>query len=130
MNRAVLLVLSTLVLATSAHAQLFRRQPSNEQQEQLMRQLQQQGAGGMQGFQMPSREEMEQLQRDSAEMQRLSTEMQRLQRLGRYDEAQALSKRLDELMQCRPDVAHARAAAWAALRRSCGSCRPARCPKA
>ena len=67
-----------------------------------MRQLQQQGAGGMQGFQMPTREEMEQMQRDSAEMQRLSTELQRLQRLGRYDEAQALSKRLDELMNSGP----------------------------
>ena len=95
-----MLILSTLVVASSAHAQLFRRNPSNEQLQQQMQQMQ--GAQGMQGFQMPSREEMEQLQRDSAEMQRLSTEMQRLQRLGRYDEAQVLSKRLDELMNSGP----------------------------
>ena len=100
MKRAVLLILSTSVVATSAQAQLFRRNPSNEQLQQQMQQMQ--GAQGMQGFQMPSREEMEQLQRDSAEMQRLSTEMQRLQRLGRYDEAQVLSKRLDELMASGP----------------------------
>jgi CHAT domain-containing protein/tetratricopeptide (TPR) repeat protein len=35
-------------------------------------------------------------------MQRLTTEMQRLQRLGRFDEAQALGRRVDELMSKGP----------------------------
>lgn len=99
MKRAVLLVLGTSIVASSAHAQFFRRNPSNEQLQQMQ---QMQGAPGMQGMQMPSPEEMQQLQRDAAEMQTLSTEIQRLQRLGRYDEAKALSKRLDELMSSGP----------------------------
>ncbi len=96
MKRAVLLIVGTSVIAASAHAQFFRRGPSDEQLRQ-MQQMQ-----GMQGMQMPSREEAAQMQRDAAEMQRLLPEIQRLQRLGRFDEAQVLSKRLDELMSSGP----------------------------
>jgi len=51
---------------------------------------------------MPSREQMEQMQRDAAEMQTLTKELERLQRLGRFDEAQAVAKQLDELMKRGP----------------------------
>jgi hypothetical protein len=87
LRAAVFLLLTTSVFAPPAHAQLFRRAPSDD----ALRQMQQM-QGGMQ---MPSREELEQMQRDAAEMQRLHTEMERLRNLGRYDEAQALAKRLD-----------------------------------
>ncbi len=90
-------IVAGLLLAAwvvTAQAQLFRRGPSDEQLRQM-----QQMQGGMQ---MPSKEEMAQMQRDAAEAQTLLTEMQRLQRLGRYDEAQVLSKRLDELMNSGP----------------------------
>lgn len=89
MTRAVVSLILVAWLA-AAEAQLFRRGPTDEQ----LRQMQQQG----QSFQMPSREEMEQMQRDAAEMQRLQKDLERAQRLGRFDEAQAIAKRLDELM--------------------------------
>jgi len=97
LNRAVLLlVLSTWVVAASAQFP-FGRGISREQMEQMQRQQ-----GGMQSMPMPTREEAAQMQRDAAEMQRLGSEIERLQRLGRYDEAQVLSKRLDELMNSGP----------------------------
>jgi CHAT domain-containing protein len=77
LKRAVVLILGAWIAASPAHAQ-------------------------MQGMRIPTPQEMQQLQRDAAEMQTLMTEMQRLQRLGRYDEAQALGRRLDELMKSGP----------------------------
>jgi CHAT domain-containing protein len=77
LKRAVVLILGAWVAASPALAQ-------------------------MQGMRIPTPQEMQQLQRDAAEMQTLMTEIQRLQRLGRYDEAQALGRRLDELMKSGP----------------------------
>ena len=70
---------------------------SREMLEQMQRQR-----GGMQAMPTPTREEAAQMQRDAAEMQTLSKELERLHRLGRYEEAQAVSKRLDELMSSGP----------------------------
>src|SRR3954463_15347280 len=56
---------------------------------------------GMQ-MQMPWPEEQKEIERQSAEISRLSDEMQRLQRLGRLDEAEALARKLDELMNSGP----------------------------
>jgi CHAT domain-containing protein/tetratricopeptide (TPR) repeat protein len=95
LKRAVLLLIGTSVIATSAHAQFFRRGPSDEQ----LRQMQQMQG---QGMYIPTPEESKQMQRDAAEMQRLLPEIQRLQRLGRFEEAQVLSKRMDELMSSGP----------------------------
>src|SRR5262245_46998611 len=96
MKSAIVWILATSVVATSAHAQFFRRGPS---EEQLRKMQEMQRTGGMY---IPTPEESAQLQRDAAEMQTLRTEMQRLQRLGRFDEAQVLARRLDELMNSGP----------------------------
>lgn len=97
MNRAVLLlILSTWVVAASAQFP-FGRSISREQIEQMQRQQ-----GGFQNMPTPTREEAAQMERDAAEMDRLNKEIERLQRLGRFDEAQALSKRVDELMNSGP----------------------------
>jgi hypothetical protein len=53
-------------------------------------------------MQMPSKEELAELERQSAEISRLNNEIQRLQRLGRLDEAEALGRKLDELMSSGP----------------------------
>jgi CHAT domain-containing protein/tetratricopeptide (TPR) repeat protein len=96
LNRAVLLlILSTWVIAASA--QFFGRDISREQLEQMQRQR-----GAMPAMPTPTREEAAQMERESAEMGRLSKEIERLHRLGRYDEATVLSKRLDELMNSGP----------------------------
>ena len=82
--------------AVAASAQFFGRSLSREQIEQMRQQSQ-----GMQ-MQPLTREEAAQMQRDAEEMQRLSKEMERLHRLGRFDEAQAVAKRIDELMNSGP----------------------------
>ncbi|HEX6689921.1 MAG TPA: hypothetical protein VF110_02085, partial [Burkholderiales bacterium] len=94
----VRLLVAVVVLSwvAAAHAQFFRRGPSDEQLRQ-MQEMQRQS-----GMYIPTPEESKQMQRDAAEMQTLMTEMQRLQRLGRFDEAQVLAKRIDELMNSGP----------------------------
>src|SRR4029079_646130 len=83
--------------AVAASAQFFGRSMSREQMEQMREQARQ-----SQGMQPLTREEAAQMQRDAEEMQRLSKEMERLHRLGRFDKAQALAKRIAELRTSGP----------------------------
>jgi len=57
---------------------------------------------GLQGTQTPSFGELSEMKRQSEEMTTLQTEIARLKRLGRFAEAEALNRRLSEVMSSGP----------------------------